>query len=64
MNATQEGIDVMKEVRKRLVSLGNGVFSGYPERGWTWISNYDQVASLDRRITRWEADLKRERKAA
>jgi hypothetical protein len=64
MDATQDGVDVMKEVKRRLISLGNGVFSGYPERGWTSILNYDQVASLDRRIARWEGDLKRELKAA
>jgi len=62
MYASQEGIDIMKEVRRRLILLGNGVFSGYPERGWTWCSNADRVDSLDRRITRWEAEYKRQLK--
>jgi hypothetical protein len=60
MYATQEGLDCMIEVRKRLLALGNGVFSGYPERGWTWISNADKIDGLNNRIKRWEGDLKRE----
>lgn len=62
MYASSDGIDVMKEVRRRLVLLGNNVFSGFPERGWTSISNADQIASLDRRINRWEAELNRQNK--
>lgn len=52
-----EGIAVMKEVRDRLIKLGNGVFSGYPDRGWTFVTNGDQIDSLDRRIRRWEFEL-------
>jgi hypothetical protein len=59
--AHPEGVAVMKEVKSRLIKLGNGVFSGYPERGWSFLSNADQVDSLDRRIRRWESDLERQR---
>jgi len=53
----EEGIIEMKNIRDQLIKLGNGIFSGFPERGWTFITIGEQIDSLNRRILSWEKHL-------
>jgi hypothetical protein len=54
----EEGLAVMKDVKQRLLDIGCAqIFSGHPERGWTFTTVGEKVDSLNRRIRRWEQAL-------
>jgi hypothetical protein len=53
----EEGIIEMKNIRDQLIKLGNGIFSGFPERGWTFITIAEQIDMLNIRILGWERHI-------
>lgn len=64
MEPSQRGLDIMAEVKLQLIALGNGIFSGHPERGWTYTTIAEKIDSLDRRTRRWNDELTRQQSAA
>lgn len=57
-NYSEEGMRRIKECIKELSAIGTSqVFSGHPERGWTFTTVAERIDSLSRREDYWRKQL-------